>query len=158
MNVQLTEVENNLVDYSKKAIIKYNEIRRANGGIDTLYAFLISGNGAIYDGAALEPSVICAERHAVANLTLQESYKAKIKSIVIAAPVPEVQLMGTPPCGACREVIWNHGTPETTIILMQYIQNKIEWTFPKIEKYVIGDFYPLPYEHVEGLWDNWEPK
>jgi len=118
----------------------------------------MSESGVIYDGAALEPSIICAERHAIANLTLQESYKAKIKSIIVASPVPEVQTMGTPPCGACREAIWNHGTSETTIILMQYIQGKVDWTFPKIEKYTIKDFYPLPYETKEGLWDNWEPK
>lgn len=158
MDVQLTEEEKKLVEYSKKAVVKYNEIRHANGGIDTLYSFLISESGEIHDGAVLEPSMICAERHAVANLTLQESYKVKIKSIVIAAPVPEIQSMGTPPCGACREAIWNHGTSETTVVLMQYIQGKTRWTFPEIKKYVIGDFYPLPYERIEGLWDNWEPK
>jgi cytidine deaminase len=158
MDIQLTEVENKLLEYSKVAIVKYNKIRHNNGGIDTLYAFLVSESGEIYDGAAFEPSIICAERLAIANLTLQESYKAKIKNILIASPVPEVQMMGTPPCGACREVIWNHGTPQTTVILLQYIQNKDGWTFPKIEKYTIKDFYPLPYETKEGLWDNWEPK
>jgi cytidine deaminase len=158
MDIRLTEEEQTLVEYSKVAVVKYNKIRHINGGIDTLYSFLVSESGNIYDGAAFEPSIVCAERHAIANLTLQESYKAKIKSIVIAAPVPELQTMGTPPCGACRETIWNHGTSETIIILMQYIQSKTNWTFPKIEKYTIKDFYPLPYEEKEDLWDNWAPK
>ena len=158
MDTQLTEEEKKLIEYSKEAVVKYNKIRHTNGGIDTLYAFLISESGKIYDGAAFEPSIICAERHAIANLTLQESYQTKVKSIVIAAPVPEIQDFGTPPCGACREVIWNHGTPRTTVILLQYIQNIAEWSFPKVEKYTIKDFYPLPYEQKEGLWDNWEPK
>ena len=158
MEIQLTEEEQKLVEYSKESIIKYNKIRHAKGDIDTLYAFLISESGKVYDGAALEPSIVCAEKHAIASLTLQESHKAKIKSIVIAAPVPEIQIMGTPPCVACREAIWNHGISETAIILVQYIQSKTDWTFPKIEKYVIKDFYPLPYEPISGLWDNWEPK
>ena len=162
MNIQFTEREKNLVEYSKKAIIKYNEIRHANGGIDTLYSFLTSDSGKTHDGGCYEPNLnhasVCAERHAIANMILQESYKAIIKSIVIADPVPEVQEHGTPPCGTCRHLIWSHGTPETVVVLMQYIQGKSGWTFPKIEKYTIKDFYPHPYEFVDGLWDNWKPK
>ena len=158
MEPNLTDEEKRLIDYAEEAIVKYNQIRHKNEGIDTMYSFLLSESGEIYDGAALEPSIICAERHAIANLTLQESYKAKIGAIVIAGPVPEVQEQGYPPCGACREVIWNRGNPDTTVILMQYIQGKDGWTFPKLQKYAIKDFYPLPYESKDGLWDNWEPK
>ncbi len=162
MNVQLTPEEKKLIEYSKKAIVKYNKIRRANGGMDTLYSFLISDSGRVYDGACFEPNIshatVCGERHAIANMILHESYKAKIKSIVVADPVPEVQKNGTPPCGTCRHLIWSHGTPETTVILMQYVQAKDGWTFPKIEKYTARDFYPHPYEPIEGLWDNWQPK
>jgi cytidine deaminase len=151
-----------LVEYAKEAVIKYNKIRHANEGIDTLYAFLLSERGNIYDGASFEPNIahasVCAERCAIASMVLQESYKAKIKSIVVADPVPEVQEKSTPPCGTCRHLIWSHGTPDTSVILIQYIQGKDDWTFPKIEKYSIRDFYPFPYEPVEGLWDNWQPK
>jgi cytidine deaminase len=158
MELQLINDEQELVDYAKEAIVKYNRMRHKKGGIDTIYAFLMSDSGKIHDGAALEPGIICAERHAIANLTLQESYKARIRCIVIADPVPEVHEKSTPPCGACREAIWNHGTPDTTVILMQYIQGKTGWTFPKLEKFKASDFYPLPYEPKEGLWNNWEPK
>lgn len=162
MDVQLTPEEIKLIEYSKDAIVKYNNIRHANGGIDTLYSFLLSDSGKIHDGACFEPNIIhasvCGERHAIANMILQESYTAKIKSIVVADPVPEVQQRGTPPCGTCRYLIWSHGTPETSVILMQYVQGKNGWTFPKIEKYLAKDFYPYPYEPIEGLWDNFRPK
>lgn len=154
--MQLTPEEKRLVEYSKEAIVRYNKIRHASSGIDTLYSFLMSDNRKIHDGACFEANVshasICAERLAIANMVLQESYNAKIKSIVIADPVPEVQQKGTPPCGTCRHLIWSHGKPETSVILMQYVQGKNGWTFPKIEKYLAKDFYPYPYEPVEGLW------
>ncbi|MBI5358368.1 hypothetical protein HZB69_01935 [Candidatus Amesbacteria bacterium] len=162
MDAQLTEEEKRLVEYSKEAIVKYNKIRHAKNGIDTLYAFLMSESGKIYDGAAFEPNLshasFCGERHAISNMVLQESYKAKIKSIVVADPVPDIQSRGTPPCGTCRHLIWSFGSPDTSVILMQYIQGKNGWIFPKLEKFKISDFYPLPYEPKEGLWDNWEPK
>lgn len=162
MNNDLTPEEEKLIEYSKDAIVKYNKIRHTNGEIDTLYSFLLSDNGKIHDGGCFEVNIghasICGERHAIANMILQESYKAKIKSIVVADPVPEEQEHGTSPCGTCRHLIWTYSTPETTVILMQYIQGKDGWTFPKIEKYTAKDFYPFPYEPKEGLWDNFQPK
>lgn len=162
MDINLTPDEKRLVEYSKEAIVKYNKTRHVNGGMDTLYSFLLSDSGKIHDGACFETKLghasICAERHAVANMILQESYKAKIKSIVVADPVPEIQPDSTPPCGTCRHIIWTQGMPETTVILIQYIIGKEGWIFPKMEKYTIKDFYPHPYAPKEGLWDNFQPK
>jgi cytidine deaminase len=158
MGMDLTSEEKRLVAYAKEAIVKYNKLRHAKGDLDTLYGFVLSDSGAIYDGACYEPQpTICGERHAIANMVLQESNKAKIKSILVADPVPDVQEHGTPPCGTCRQIIWQQGTPETSVILMQYIQGKEGWTFPQIEKYSISELYPHPYEPKEGLWDNWQP-
>lgn len=161
MNIELSPEEKRLVEHSREAIIKYNKIRHANGGIDTLYAFVLSDSGTIHDGACYEanisPATVCGERHAIANMVLQESYKARITTIVVADPVPAVQEHGTPPCGTCRHIIWSQGTPETTVILLQYVQGIDGWTFPKLEKYTIKDLYPHPYEPKEGLWDNWQP-
>jgi cytidine deaminase len=160
--MDLTAEEQALVEYSKDAIIRYNTVRHANGGIDTLYSFLLSDSGKIHDGASFEPIIahatVCGERCAIANMVLQESYKAKITSIVVADPVPDVQNACRPPCGTCRHLIWSYGSPETTVILVQYIQGKSDWSFPIVEKYTIGDFYPHPHESVKGLWDNWQPK
>ena len=158
MDFELTPEEKRLAEHAKEAVVRYNTMRHANGGIDTLYSFLISDSGEIHDGACYEPNLshatVCGERHAIANMILQESYKAKIKSIMVADPVPEEREHGTPPCGTCRHLIWSHGTPETTVILIQYIQGKDGWTFPKLEKYTIKELYPLPYKPKEGLWDK----
>lgn len=157
MTIKLTPNEKKLVEHAKKDIVKYNQIRHKKGGIDTLYSFLMSNSGKIHDGACLESNTrhvnVCSEKHAIANMVLQESYKAKIKCIVVADPVPAVQKKSTPPCGACRHLIWEFGTPKTSVILIQYIQRKNDWIFPKVEKYSIKDLYPRPYEPVEGLWD-----
>ena len=162
MKLELAPEEKALVEHAKEAVVKYNTIRHENGGIDTLYAFLLSDSGNIHDGACYEPNLahatVCGERHAIANMILHESYKARIKSIVIADPVPEVQEQSRPPCGTCRNLLWSHGTPGTTVILMQYIQRKDGWTFPKLEKYTVKDFYLFPFEEKEGLWDDWRPE
>lgn len=38
MKIDLTVDENRLVGYSKKTVVKYNKIRHANGGVDTLFS------------------------------------------------------------------------------------------------------------------------
>ncbi len=77
MDVDLASEEKTLLEHAKEAVIKYNKIRHASGGIDTLYSFLLSENGNVYDGGCFEPNIghasICGERHAIANLILQES-------------------------------------------------------------------------------------
>jgi cytidine deaminase len=157
MSIKLTLDEKKLVEYAKKAIVKYNKMRHQKGSFDALYSFLMSDTGKIHGGACFEPNIaqatICGERHAIANMIMNEAYKTKIKHIVIADPVPKVQKNSTPPCGTCRHLIWQFGTPKTSVILMQYILQKNGWIFPKIEKYFIKDLYPYPYEPKEGLWD-----
>jgi len=157
MAIKLTSDEKKLVEYAKKAIKKYNKMRHEKGSVDTLYSFLMSDSDKIHDGACFEPNIaqatICGERHAIANMVSKEAYSAKIKHIVVADPVPEVQEKSTPPCGTCRHIIWQFGTPKTTVILMQYIQTKNDWIFPKIEKHYIKDLYPYPYEPKANLWD-----
>lgn len=162
MAIKLTPSEKRLINYSKKAIVKYNRMRHKKGGIDTLYSFLMSDSGEIYDGACFEANIghaaVCGERHAIANMIMKESYSAKIKTIVVADPVPKVQKKSTPPCGTCRHLIRSYGTQTTKVILMQYILGKKGWTFPKIEKYTIKELYPHPYEPTDqSIWDNFVP-
>lgn len=156
MKIKLTHDEKKLVEHAKKTIVKYNKMRHKKGGIDTLYSFLMSDIGKIHNGACFEPNIaqatICGERHAIANMVLDEAYKAKIKCIVVGDPVPEMQEHSSPPCGTCRHLIWQFGTPKTSVICMQYIQRKNGWIFPKMEKHFIKDLYPYPYESKENLW------
>ncbi|MEK6962847.1 MAG: hypothetical protein AABX70_00365 [Nanoarchaeota archaeon] len=153
---KFTLSEKRLIEHAERSIVTYNKIRKANGGIDTLYAFIMSDSGKVYDGACFEPNInhatVCGERHAITNMVLKESYKSRITSVVIADPVPRIQKKSTPPCGTCRHLIWEFGMPTTTVILIQYIQQKKSWIFPKIEKYTIKKLYPTPYEPVKGLW------
>lgn len=155
MVIRLTTDEKKLVEYAKKAIVKFNKKRHSKGGIDSLYAFVMSDSGKIYGGACLESTIssgtLCGERHAIANMVLQETYKAKIRAVVVADPVPKVQKKSSTPCGTCRHVIWERGSPSTSVICMQYIQNKGNWTFPKMEKFTIKQLYPNAYEMVK--WD-----
>ncbi|OIP98411.1 hypothetical protein AUK40_01585 [Candidatus Wirthbacteria bacterium CG2_30_54_11] len=154
---ELTTDEQQLISYAEKAIIRFNTIRQNHGGIDTLYSFILSDSGKIYDGACFEPSIqqatICGERHAIANLILQESYSARIRSILVADPVPSVQNVSTTPCGTCRHIIHQFSTPEATVLCMQYMRQGTTWVFPRIDTYLIKDLYPYPYTPNEHLWD-----
>ncbi len=161
MDIRLTSAEQKLVEYAKAGVVKYNKQRHARGGIDTLYGLLITEEGSIYDGAAFEPNLVhatvCGERHAIANMVMNEGYGSKIESIVVADPVPSVQEKCTPPCGTCRHLIWQFGNPDTSVIFMQYIQERgekdeLNWTFLKMEKHLIKDLYPYPYEPNPNLW------
>jgi len=169
MEQQLTQDEQKLIAYAKEAIVTHNTERHSKGEIDTLYSFVLSDSGKIYEGAAfevddLEHANICGERQAIANMILAETYKAKIKSVVVADPVPELQENGTTPCGTCRSVIWEFGTPDTTVLSIQYKQrgkepddSKIEkhtWNFIGTEKHTIKELYPEAFEPVE--WDKEE--
>lgn len=150
-----TSDEKKLIDHAKKAVVRYNRLRKQKAGIDTLYAFVMSDSGKIYDGACLETNLshtnICGERHAIANMILKETYKAKVKIVVVADPVPRLQKHDSTPCGTCRHLIREFGKPDTTVICMQYIQRKKDWIFPKIEKHKIKELYPRPYVPVK--WD-----
>jgi cytidine deaminase len=152
----MTKNEQRLVDHAKKSVIKYNKQRHAKGEIDTIYAFVLSDSGKIYDGACLESTIgsarICAERVAIGTMFLKETYKSRIRVVVVFDPVPEKQEYSSTPCGSCRHVIWEYGTPSTMIICGQYIQKKNGWEFlPEMEKYAIKELYPMPYKMVK--WD-----
>lgn len=157
MNSQLTKDEEKLLEHSKKAVINYNRSHHKYGDLDTLYGFILSERGNFYDGMCLEPGIahatVCGERAALCRMVMEEGYTGKIKSIIVADPVPSEQPHGRFPCGTCRNLINNFGTPKTTIILLQYIRNGEEYTFPKTEKFTITDLYPFDYEPPKNLWD-----
>lgn len=160
---KLTEKEELLLEHAKAGVIKYNTSRHALGYIDTLYSFLITTDGHLYDGAAFEPNIaqatVCGERHALANMTMHMGNNVKIESIIVLDCVPKIQPKSTPPCGTCRHLIWQFGKPDTTVLMMQYIQErgadgKLSWSFPPntLTKLTISDLYPYPYEPNPDLW------
>lgn len=75
-------------------------------------AAVLTGSGAIYDGANVEnaayPSGMCAERSAVFSAVSHGERK-----IVAVAVVTE---KGGTPCGGCRQVLWEFG-PQAHVII-----------------------------------------
>jgi len=50
MDNQLTWEEQKIVDRAKEVVIKYNKQRMDKGELATIYAFVMSESGEIYDG------------------------------------------------------------------------------------------------------------
>ncbi|MFB3896347.1 MAG: cytidine deaminase [bacterium] len=80
-------------------------------------AAVLAGSGKIYIGSNVENAsfglTICAERNAIAQAVAQG--EKKIQAIAIVADSNEL----TPPCGACRQVIYEFGK-ETEILLVNH--------------------------------------
>ncbi len=57
MAIKLTAPEKKLITHAKKAVVRYNQMRHKNVGLDTLYSFLISDSGKIHDGACFESNI-----------------------------------------------------------------------------------------------------
>jgi cytidine deaminase len=156
MAIRLTKEERKLIDHAKKMVVKYNNQRNARGELATIYAFVLSDSGKIYEGACMESTIgsgrVCAERVAISSMFTKETYASKIACVVTFDPVPEPQEYGSTPCGTCRHIIWEYGNSKTTIICGQYMQAKNGWKFvPKMEKYSTTQLYPKPYKMVR--WD-----
>ena len=148
--ILLTNEEKKLVEFAKRAIVKYSKKRKEKGLYDTIHAFVLSSSGKIYSGTPLEsnlpPTNHCAEAHAISNMRLEETEKTKIKSILVAGPVPKISRRCATPCGRCRHLINEFGTPNTTVLCSEFIRFEKEWkVFPKIQKYTIKELYPFPY-------------
>ena len=155
MTIQLTKDEKRLVDHAKKMVVKYNNQRNAKGQLATIYAFVLSDSGKIYDGACLESTIssgVCAERAAISNMFTAETYSSKIVCVVTFDPVPEPQEYNSTPCGICRHVIWEYGNSKTTIICAGYMKDKDGWKFAQnMEKYSTNQLYPKPFKIIK--WD-----
>lgn len=79
-------------------------------------AALVSKSGKIYTGCNIENSsyslTCCAERVAIFK-AISEG-ETQFKSITIVGDAPEY----TPPCGACRQVMFELGGPKLTVNLV----------------------------------------
>ncbi len=153
---KFTRDEKKLIDYSKKKILEYSKYRKENGLYDIIHAFVLSESGKIYDGTCFESNLpqtcICAETHAVSNMLQAETEKAKIKSLLVADPVPKSSRNTIMPCGRCRHVINEFGTRSTTVLSSDYIRHEKKWdVFTVINKYKITELYPKPY--VPTKWE-----
>lgn len=78
-------------------------------------AALITADGKIYTGCNIENSTysltVCAERVAIFKAVSEGS-----REIVKIAVVADTENL-TPPCGCCRQMIWEFASEETTVIM-----------------------------------------
>ena len=77
-------------------------------------AAVLNEDGVVRPGVNVEnasyPMSVCAERNAVAGMVL--SGNKKILAVAVATNVPTP----TPPCGGCRQVLWEFGDAETPVV------------------------------------------
>jgi cytidine deaminase len=90
-------------------------LRQARAAMDRAYApystfhvgAAVIAGGAIFTGENIEnasyPVSVCAERNAVAKMIDAGERTLDAVAVVTVAPAP------TPPCGACRQVLWEFG-------------------------------------------------
>jgi cytidine deaminase len=77
-------------------------------------AALLSEDGTIYPGVNIEnasyPLSVCAERNAVAMMLVAGRRRLLAVGVATDAERP------TPPCGGCRQVLWEFGGPDTIVV------------------------------------------
>jgi cytidine deaminase len=77
-------------------------------------AALLNADGAIRTGVNIEnasyPLSVCAERNAVGAMVLSGERKILAVAVATDSPTP------TPPCGGCRQVLWEFGDAETPVV------------------------------------------
>jgi cytidine deaminase len=86
-------------------------------------AAIVAG-GRIFTGQNIEnashPVAVCAERNAVAHMV-----NAGVLTIDAVAVATEAE-KPTPPCGACRQVLWEFG-PESVVIAETPAGDRVVW-------------------------------
>jgi cytidine deaminase len=77
-------------------------------------AALLNEDGAIRSGVNVEnasyPLSVCAERNAVASMV--GSGQTKVLAVAVATNAAHP----TPPCGGCRQVLWEFGDADTPVV------------------------------------------
>ncbi len=98
-------------------------------------AALEDENGRLHSGCNIENATygltVCAERVAIFK-ALSEGFR-KFRRLAVAADTPQL----TPPCGACRQIIWEFcGDIEITLINLD----------GKSETLHMRDLFPRPFD------------
>lgn len=89
-------------------------------------------NGKIYSGCNIENAsyggTVCAERVAIWKAYSENALPIKIKTVVVSSD----ESSPWSPCGMCRQVIAEFGTPETEIILVNLAKKELTMTFAEL--------------------------
>jgi cytidine deaminase len=117
-------------------------IREARGAMDRAYApysgfnvgAAIVAGGRLFTGQNIEnasyPVSVCAERNAVAAMIDAGERRIDAVAVVTAADRP------TPPCGACRQVLWEFGR-EALVVAETTGGERLMWA--------LEDLLPSPF-------------
>jgi len=74
----------------------------------------LNGDGSIRTAVNVEnasyPLSVCAERNAVASMVASGQTKILAVAVATNAKTP------TPPCGGCRQVLWEFGDADTPVV------------------------------------------
>ncbi len=100
-------------------------------------AAIMDDLGNIHSGCNVEnaayPIGCCAEQSAVAQMRVQGGQKIQHILVVGREGQP------CPPCGSCRQIILEHGNPETQVHL--------ESTDHSFQSFAIKDLLPMAFDH-----------
>jgi cytidine deaminase len=95
----------------------------------------IVADGRIFTGQNIEnashPVAVCAERNAVAHMVNAGVLRIDAVAVATEAEVP------TPPCGACRQVLWEFG-PESIVIAETPEGGRLVWALEDLLPHAFG--------------------
>jgi homotetrameric cytidine deaminase len=95
-------------------------------------AALLNEDGTIRPGVNVEnasyPLSVCAERNAVASMVASGGKKILGAAVATNAKTP------TPPCGGCRQVLWEFGDADTPVVAEGAEGVRVRWR--------LGDLLP----------------
>jgi cytidine deaminase len=121
-----------LIDLAARA----RELAHAPYSKFSVGAALISSDGRVFTGCNVENSTyslsVCAER--VAALKAVSEGALRIARIAVVADTDRP----TPPCGSCRQMMWEFGKPETEVLLANLKGD--------VQKSTLAELYPLSFD------------
>jgi cytidine deaminase len=95
-------------------------------------AAILSEDGGIRPGVNIEnasyPMSVCAERNAVAGMVIAGQHVVRAVAVATDADEP------TPPCGGCRQVLWEFGDDDTVVVAEAAGGRRARWR--------LGDLLP----------------
>jgi cytidine deaminase len=99
-------------------------------------AALLDEDGAIRTGVNIEnasyPLSVCAERNAVASMVLAGERKILAVAVATNASTP------TPPCGGCRQVLWEFGDAGTPVVAEGAEGARARWRLGELLPHAFG--------------------
>ena len=91
---------------------------------------ILADSGKIYTGCNVENAsyggTVCAERNAIGAAVV--AGERKFSALLVYTP----QVMLTPPCGICRQVIAEFFTPDAPIASCNHLQQQQDWTLGEL--------------------------